>query len=109
VQHRQALRVFPVRVRELALGPDDIARHVTGSHLVQETRVRIVLDDVAGNIDIACHVTGSHLAEVTRVCSVLDDVAGNIWHRPYHVVGVLPPHEQRHDDEVLTPWCSGAS
>ena len=67
-----------------AQGLADIARHVSGRHTIQETRVQTAFDDVTG-----CHliremriqtasddVTDCQLIQATRVLTALDDVAG---------------------------------
>ena len=58
------------------------AHHLIGSHLTHETRIRIRLDNVAGQADIARRVIGSHLTPETRVQSAFDDVAGDVCLSP---------------------------
>ena len=58
-------------------GLTDIARHVTGCRLIQETRVQNSFDE--GLIDSARHVIGCHVTQETRVQNAFDDVASNIY------------------------------
>ena len=67
-------------------------RHVTGCHVIQETRVSNAFDDVASTIRLmnrARHVMGCHLIQETRVPNVFDDVASTIrlMDSARHVIG----------------------